>query len=359
MNKSIFAGLVVLVLLAVAGCRSTAIGIATPASSAAVSTASTPADAPASTPADAPASTPAVTPASSTADAPASAPADAPASSTAVPAGTQAAVLASAYNMAFDNFTYGSSDGTLTHVTENATGDISGQMTVDPPLYGSGPFTGTVSGNAIKFTVESDTPNPVNAISATFSGTIGVKGSLSGTYVGYTSNGPQNGNWTASPATATVTGGEACVFSAPSGSFGLAGHVGWGFELTSGTWEFGANEGPYYWPLRKADVSKTWDKTGSFSVMLATFTEGGPYNGTKHYTTYKCETVPEPDAASAVTEVSNESHQYYAILVQDCLSQVYNVLNKYGATGLPNDILDPVPNTWYNDLSGFSAPVSL
>jgi hypothetical protein len=63
-----------------------------------------------------------------------------------------------------------------------------------------------------------------------------------------------------------------------------------------------------------------------------------------------------PDAAGAATEVRHESHQYYAIPGQDCLSQGYNVLNKYGAADLPNDILDPVPNTWYNNLSGFSAP---
>jgi hypothetical protein len=80
--------------------------------------------------------------------------------------------------------------------------------------------------------------------------------------------------------TFTVIRGEACVFSAPGTAFGLVGHVAWGFELTSGIWESGANEGPEYWPPRKADISKTWDETGSFSVMLAAFAEGGPYEGT-------------------------------------------------------------------------------
>ena len=158
--------------------------------------------------------------------------------------------------------------------------------------------------------------------------------------------------------TFTVAGGAACVFSAPSVAFGLAGHVGWGFELISGTWEFGANEGPDYWPPRKADISKTWDETGSFRAMLATFANGGPYNGADYYTTYKCQEIRTPDAASAVTEVSHESHQYYVIPGQDCLSQVYNVLTVYGTTGLPNDIgpFDFVPNNWYKHLSGFSAP---
>ena len=161
--------------------------------------------------------------------------------------------------------------------------------------------------------------------------------------------------------TSASASGEACVFSAGGVAFGLAGHVAWGFERASGTWEFGANEGPEYWPPHKVDISKTWDETGSFSAMLATFAKGGPYNGASYYNTYRCKTVPKPDAADAVREVSHESHQYYAIPHQDCLSQVYNVLTVYGTTGLPNAIgvFDFIPNRWYKHLSGFSAPGSL
>lgn len=159
-------------------------------------------------------------------------------------------------------------------------------------------------------------------------------------------------------AASAGTGGEACVFSAPSVGFGLAGHVAWGFEVASGAWEFGGNEGPSFWPPRKIDISKTWDETGSFRAMLAAFAKGGPYEGTRFYTSYKCETVPAPDAARAANEVRHESHQYYAIPGRDCLSQVYNVLSAYGAAGLPDDIgvFGFVPNTWYKHLSGFSAP---
>jgi hypothetical protein len=65
-----------------------------------------------------------------------------------------------------------------------------------------------------------------------------------------------------------------------------------------------------------------------------------------------------PDTAGAAAEVSHESHQYYVIPSQDCLSQVYNVLNVYGVTGLPNatGVFDFVPDRWYKHLSGFSAP---
>jgi hypothetical protein len=67
--------------------------------------------------------------------------------------------------------------------------------------------------------------------------------------------------------------------------------------------------------------------------MLAAFTHGGP----------------------------REARQYYAIPGQDCLSEVYNVLDVYGAHGLPGDIgvFGSVPNIWYKRLSGFSDPASL
>jgi hypothetical protein len=40
---------------------------------------------------------------------------------------------------------------------------------------------------------------------------------------------------------------------------------------------------------------------------------------------------------------------------------VYNVLDVYGAHGLPGDIgvVGSVPNIWYKRLSGFSDPASL
>jgi lysophospholipase L1-like esterase len=120
----------------------------------------------------------------------------------------RAARLAKTYSLTLDNLTYAlSSGGALTQVAENAAGDISGQLISDPPLYGSGPFTGTVNGNTIKFTARSAASNPANATSTDFTGVIDSRGSLSGTYIGYTSDGrpPEKGTWTAVPA---VTSGQ-------------------------------------------------------------------------------------------------------------------------------------------------------
>ena len=73
-------------------------------------------------------------------------------------------------------------------------------------------------------------------------------------------------------------------------------------------------------------------------------------------------TIPSFNASAAQQEVSHEWHQRYIGIFQDCESQVYNVLSKYGVKALPNDILHPVPNSWYNDLTtigGFGPPTSL
>jgi hypothetical protein len=161
------------------------------------------------------------------------------------------------------------------------------------------------------------------------------------------------------PSPSPSQSGEACVFNAPDGvtPTGLIGHVGWGFELPNGNWEFGANEGP-----GNLFISETWAETGSQHAMLAIFTNGGPYHSAGYYTSLECVTVPAFNASAAKQEVKNEWHQRYIPIFQDCESQVYKVLSAYGVNALPNDILHPIPNSWYNDLTtigGFGPPTSL
>lgn len=181
----------------------------------------------------------------------------------------------------------------------------------------------------------------------------------------------------ATPATCTATtgsatftltnpAGEACVFDAPTGVttvFGhkIFGHVGWGFELPSGYWEFGANEGP-----GSLDISKTWYTTGTWKQMLAAFRNKGNYHSSTYYTTYKCATVntAASDITNAGTTVGREYHQFYFIPGHDCESQVYNVLSAYGVKQLPSDtslFYWPSPNNWFNHLSsaGFGKATKL
>jgi hypothetical protein len=69
---------------------------------------------------------------------------------------------------------------------------IQGTFTVDPPLIGSGPFTGTVSTTNIQFVV-----SPADgSATLTFTGTFQSDGSISGSYG--TSAG-QAGTWQVAP----------------------------------------------------------------------------------------------------------------------------------------------------------------
>ena len=100
--------------------------------------------------------------------------------------------------------------GTLVNTTDNSNtsatatlssivqvnGDISGNMTIQLPLAGSGPFTGTVSSNgAIQFTVIPTDNSGYAAI--VFMGTIHQDGSMSGTYTLPGTN--QGGTWQFKP----------------------------------------------------------------------------------------------------------------------------------------------------------------
>jgi hypothetical protein len=158
------------------------------------------------------------------------------------------------------------------------------------------------------------------------------------------------------------TSGEACVFNAPNEAVSQ-GHIGWGFELPGGNWEFGANEGAPKGSTR----SNTWHLTGSAATMLATFAKGGPYHNTG-YAFYRCARVPASNASAAEQQVKNEQGETYILYFRDCETQAFNVLSKYGVKFLPSDLLVPEPNSWFNllYLAGFgsythlptSAPVS-
>jgi hypothetical protein len=106
------------------------------------------------------------------------------------------------YRVKLHNITESSNaTGVLTGIKQNAHGGVVGKLIVAPPLFGGGPFSGTVSKNSVKFVVESTTPNPCNCVSLTFVGTVDAKGVMNGTYIGKTKTWQEHGTWQASPHT--------------------------------------------------------------------------------------------------------------------------------------------------------------
>jgi hypothetical protein len=90
-----------------------------------------------------------------------------------------------------------SANAALSSIVQDQQGDISGNMTIQLPLTGSGPFTGTVSSNgSIQFTVIPTDSSGYAAIM--FTGTIHSDGSMSGRYTLPGTN--QGGTWQFKPA---------------------------------------------------------------------------------------------------------------------------------------------------------------
>jgi hypothetical protein len=241
--------------------------------------------------------------------------------------------------------------------------------TLDDSYYPtSGPISGTINGDSVTFTF--DYPSGSVQGTRTYTGTISQSAAVSGTWSQTGSESPDNGTWTlAQPATAATAAGisgRACVFDAPTGvavwrGLDIIGHVGWGFELSSGYWEFGANEGH-----GSFDVSNTWYATGTWVQMLSAFIQQGHHHSAGFYTQYKCASVStsSTDISAALATVSHEYLELYYPPGQDCESQVYSVLAAYGVTGLPSDMQRLYwlsPNNWFDDLSsaGFGGAMPL
>ena len=96
--------------------------------------------------------------------------------------------IAPSYLMYFDNLTFSTtSDGSLTSMSVDKSAKVSGFMTVNPPLGGTGALSGTLKGGTIRFSVDGgDYTGRLNASTRQISGTY--------TYPG------QNGVWKATPA---------------------------------------------------------------------------------------------------------------------------------------------------------------
>jgi hypothetical protein len=179
---------------------------------------------------------------------------------------------------------------------------------------------------------------------------------------------PFNGYFTLLEATPVL--GEACVFNAPSGGLTItvphthvrlyaSGHVGWAYlsDPATGTWVFGANEGPedlYLGP------SLTWIAWGPWSYVVSIFKNalGAPgksatyYHPGNYYKSYRCATVSAYHSAAALEVAKSQGGEDYTIPLTDCLAQTTEVLAKYGAP--INDstyllhYLEWDPNTYYH-----------
>jgi len=91
----------------------------------------------------------------------------------------------------------------LADLTEKANGSVAGSVVVYPPYGGGGPFTGSVTGDAIKMTSVSNAANLCSDCTIVWVGTVSTFGSIGGTYLVKTDN--ERGTWQVHRSGATAT----------------------------------------------------------------------------------------------------------------------------------------------------------
>ncbi len=87
----------------------------------------------------------------------------------------------------------------LENVQVSAEGAVTGEVSLQPPLYGSGTFAGTYADGAIEFTVAAPGENPAGVTSETFVGEVKEGGEISGTYTAAVGEEEQAGTWEVAP----------------------------------------------------------------------------------------------------------------------------------------------------------------
>jgi hypothetical protein len=143
------------------------------------------------------------------------------------------------------------------------------------------------------------------------------------------------------------------MIDAPSGAdvgigpigTGPYGHVGWAYLIDRdyGPWFFGANEGAL-----PGQPSKTWRTTGSWSNLVATFTQANNYHAASYYKYVRCQSLPVNNSNGAASVVATQQGKPYNVPKNDCLSNAVDVLRTYGGTGLPSALNEWRPNLYFN-----------
>jgi hypothetical protein len=94
---------------------------------------------------------------------------------------------------------------TLQNIQLDGEGTVTGEVAFQPPLYGSGTFTGTYADGAIEFTVATPSANPAGVTSETFTGEVEEGGELSGAYTAAVGEETQAGTWEVAPSVTDAT----------------------------------------------------------------------------------------------------------------------------------------------------------
>ncbi len=146
--------------------------------------------------------------------------------------------------------------------------------------------------------------------------------------------------------TKSVSSGKAYSFIKPQNVAGL-GHIGWGFQLSDGSFYAGSTENYVKGIIRTYIILAGQDNDFwgemflSESAMFAKFKQLG-------YDRFKSVNVSNPNIAFAKRRAEETKMNGFQGISNNCLDQTYHVLEGYGVKDMPWKQTNPTPNGWFN-----------
>jgi hypothetical protein len=130
-------------------------------------------------------------------------------------------------------------------------------------------------------------------------------------------------------------------FPMPHG--GVAGHVGWAFELKGGGFYCGSTENLNCMPWHPAGGDNGWwaSEVSDFDGVAAKMREC-------HYTDFKSRDIESGNPERARDVADNCRQIGYSFTGNNCVDHVYQIIVHFGAIDLPLPLDIGYPNGWFS-----------
>lgn len=164
-----------------------------------------------------------------------------------------------------------------------------------------------------------------------------------------------NGEWTdrahleriiLNKFTRSVASGKAYAFIKPDNVAGL-GHIGWGFQLSDGSFYGGATENYVKGIIRTYTIWPGFDNDMWGEMFLS---ERKMFDKMKAlgYDRFKSVRVSNPNVAGGKRCADETKMKGFQGISNNCLDHTYHVLEGYGVRDMPWKQTNPAPNGWFN-----------
>ena len=123
------------------------------------------------------------------------------------------------------------------------------------------------------------------------------------------------------------------------------GHVGWAYQVdTASHYHCGGIEGvPGRDQVEAGEFNGYWQKFGTWDQCLLWMKDRG-YDGYR----WGSVDVSKPKVANAMAKQWKK--RGYSVINNNCANATWDVLNRFGVTGLPSLQFFPQPNDWFDNL---------